>query len=373
MTKTYLDKAITIPTPASTVRTIVQADGIKLLPTYLKDADLADTRVFIITDSKVEPLYGKIVSGILSDANIPHSLMTIPAGEENKTLAQVGKAIDTLSSEKATRSDVLITLGGGVVGDLGGFVASIYNRGIPLVHIPTTLLAMVDSSIGGKTGVDHGGKNKTGSFYQPKIVLADPTVLKTLDQRTYVEGFGEIAKYAMLDAEFLTLLETNADRLVSSGQHDMDMLSEIIARCVTQKSTIIQADPLEQNVAGRVLLNYGHTLAHALEAAGDYAELLHGEAVAIGMSYAVQLAAYLNMTDETLVDRQLALLTSLQLPTSYSGQAQIDTIIEHMMRDKKNETSDVVRFVLPKQPGNMVLHEVNKETLHITLDNFLNK
>jgi 3-dehydroquinate synthase len=371
MSEAFLDISTTVEVIDPVYRAIVQENGLDHLPTYLDEAGLADNKALIITDSNLTDLYGEPLSSVLIEAGIESRVLTIKAGETNKSLAQVGSALEDLTYANATRKDVVIALGGGVVGDLGGFVASIYNRGVPLVQVPTTLLAMVDSSIGGKTGVDHGGKNKTGSFYQPKLVLADPTVLSTLDQRVYTEGFGEIAKYAILDASFLPELEEVAKDLSEFSPNNVEMLSKIISRCVKQKSDVIAADPHEQTDDGRVLLNYGHTLGHGLEAAGGYDELLHGEAIAIGMNYVAQLAVSLRLADQSLADRQVRLLESLGLPTQYEGSATIDDIMKNIAKDKKNTTSGSTRLVLPAAAGQMIVSHLDNSIIRESISSFL--
>ncbi len=371
MTKSLLDETTIIKSVDPTFRTIVEHGSLQKLPIYLQQENLVDNRVFIITDTNVGALYGDMIIKILSSAEIETTTLTMEAGEQHKTLAQVGALVDQLSEAKATRKDVIIALGGGIVGDLGGFVASIYNRGMPLVHIPTTLLAMVDSSIGGKTGVDHGGKNKTGSFYQPKLVVADPNALNSLSPRIYTEGFGEIAKYAILDAEFLAELEAVANTVQRYSENHADTLGAIIARCVKQKSNVIAADPHEQTLDGRILLNYGHTFAHGIEAASNYTELLHGEAVAIGMTFAAQLARKLGFVEEEFIAQQTQLLQNLGLPIRYTGKATIPDILEHMQKDKKNAIANSVRFVLPKAPGQLIVDQIDTDTVSQAISDFL--
>lgn len=371
MAESVLDQLTTLKVMNPTFRSVVQAGALEQLPLYLDEAGLAENKAFIVTDSNLRESYGGRLSGILQKAGIDNELLVIKSGETNKSLRQAGQVIEDLADYNANRGDVMIALGGGVVGDLAGLVASIYNRGIPLVHVPTTLLAMVDSSIGGKTGVDHGGKNKTGSFYQPRLVVADPTVLSTLDQRVYTEGFGEIAKYAILDDDFLPELEECAESLRQFSPEGLDVLGNIIARCVAQKSHVIAADPFEQKPNGRILLNYGHTLGHGLEAAGGYDELLHGEAVAIGMNYAAQLAVRLGLADQALIYRQTALLESLGLPMLYTGRATIKDIMINIAKDKKNTSAGTTRFVLPRAIGHMIVQQVENMVVQQSVTDFL--
>lgn len=372
MSEAFLEITTTISPPYSEqVRSVVETGSLNYLPYYLGDEALDCGRVFAITDSNVNALYGDRVQTVFDEAAVELTILEMPAGEQNKNLAVAASFIEDLSDQGANRSDTIVALGGGVVGDLGGFVASIYNRGVPLVQVPTTVLAMVDASIGGKTGIDHGGKNKTGSFHQPRLVVADPSVLSTLDTRVYREGFGEVVKYAMLDADFLPKLEAESDNLSEFSTEHISKIGEIIARSVKQKSDVIEKDPLEQKPDGRILLNYGHTLAHGLEAAGGYTELFHGEAVAIGMNFAAKLAVELELAEPSTAERQQKLLENFSLPTEYDGIGEIDEIMRHIAKDKKNFYSGRTRFVLPRGPGDMVVKHVDNSDLSNYLANFL--
>jgi 3-dehydroquinate synthase len=291
-----------------------------------------------------------------------HGVKVVPAGEGSKDVDTWASVIEWLAVSGANRKDALVAVGGGVVGDLGGFVASTYNRGIDLVQVPTSLLAMVDASIGGKTGIDLGGKNKTGSFYHPKCVIADPCVLTTLGEREYIEGLGEVAKYAVLDQDFMTYIEGVSDYDIADRR--MDVLGELVSRCVQMKSGYVQDDPYEQNKnGGRVLLNYGHTYGHAVEAVTGYNEYLHGEAVAIGMQFALLLSKDLNiLTDDSLIERQTALLQRLRLPHEIdTSLLDPNTILPEMAKDKKNTEAGnaKVRFVLPKRVGEFAVEQVD--------------
>ncbi|MCA9309360.1 3-dehydroquinate synthase [Candidatus Saccharibacteria bacterium] len=371
MSHQYLDEINTLASDAQDYRAVVETGGIQHVARYMQEQDLCAHKVFIITDTNVDKHYSADVAQQCAAVGAESQVLVIPAGEENKSLEQAGHLVQQLSDLQANRNDTIVALGGGVVGDLGGFVASIYNRGISLVHVPTTLLAMVDSSIGGKTGVDHGGKNKTGTFYQPQLIVADPGVLGTLDSRVYTEGLGEVAKYAVLDKDFFTELQAKANEVCAFDQKALPTIGSVIARCVRQKSDIVQADQFEGESNQRVLLNYGHTLAHGLEAATGYTELLHGEAVAIGMMYAAQLSRHLGHTDTQFVEEQSSLLASLGLPTQYTGRASRQDIVQHMSRDKKNTHESDIRFVLPITPGEMIIQQVSKEIVDSTLQNFL--
>jgi shikimate kinase/3-dehydroquinate synthase len=362
--KVSLDYSIQLPRLRAAYRVIVQPGSLISLSDYLAAADLKG-RAFVITDKNVDKYHGKKIAELLS-SNDGH-LIRVPSGESSKSWNQAGEIIEKLTAHNAERHDTIIAFGGGVIGDLGGFVASIYNRGLPLVHVPTTLLAMVDSSIGGKTGINHGGKNKSGTFYQPRLVISDPSLLKTLDQRTYTEGLGEVTKYAMLNESLLSELQNQADKLRCFSPSHIDVLSELIAKCVQQKIAVVENDPYEQQVAGRELLNYGHTLAHALEASTNYKELLHGEAVAIGMNYAAGLAYKLGIVDEKLVTLQRGLLEKLNLPTYFEGDVDLNRIMTEMAKDKKGR----FRFILPQAVEQMIVKEVDRQEVEISLSNFL--
>src|SRR5579883_1008263 len=251
-------------------------------------------RAFVVTDSSVGALYAPMTRNILADAGLEARLFTIPAGESSKSFACFQSIIDWLVEQRAERSEPLIALGGGVVGDLVGFVAACYQRGVPLVQIPTTLLAQVDSAIGGKTGINHPlGKNLIGAFYQPGLIFVDPAVLLTLPQRVYREGWAEIVKYGViLDADLFTLLE---EHLPEIEQRASDVLTQVVARCIRLKMDVVQGD--ERDGGRRNILNYGHTFGHALEATTEYGTWLHGEAVSLGMEVAGRIAVAQDLLD----------------------------------------------------------------------------
>ncbi|MBO0789797.1 MAG: 3-dehydroquinate synthase, partial [Ktedonobacteraceae bacterium] len=269
--------------------TIVEWGGLKRLTLYLRRLALPP-RVFVITDSNLEKLYGATLTQQLEQAGFEPHVYTVPAGEQSKSMQQLSALYDWLVDLHAERREAIIAFGGGVVGDLAGFTAATYLRGVPLVHVPTSLLAQVDSAIGGKTGINHSkGKNLIGAFYHPRLVLADPELLLTLPPRERTEGWAEIVKYGIiLDAELFALLETQADALREFAHPPVALLCQIIARCIDLKAVVIEGDEREQGQ--RAILNYGHTIGHALENASGYGEWLHGEAVSLGMVAAAQLA-----------------------------------------------------------------------------------
>ena len=255
---------------------------------------------------------------------------------------------------KADRRTVVVAVGGGVIGDLAGFVTATYARGIPFVQVPTTLLAQVDSSVGGKVGINHPqGKNLIGAFYQPLGVFLDTAVLDTLPPRDYRSGLAEVVKYGViLDEKFFAYLESN---LAGINLRTPEVLRHIIARCCRLKADIVERDEFERTGV-RAVLNYGHTFAHAFEALGGYGALLHGEAVSIGMTHAARLAEKLGRVDTTTAARQASLLEAVGLPTRLPESMKLspDAILNSMRLDKKT-VSGRLRFVLPSRLGHVEL------------------
>ncbi len=261
---------------------VVDWGGVGRLSQYLSQLNLPP-RIFIVTDSNVSDLYAPSIMEHLSGAGWEPHLYVIPAGEASKSPQQLNALYDWLVDQHAERREALMTLGGGVVGDLVGYAAATYLRGVPLIQVPTSLLAQVNSAIGGKTGINHAkGKNLIGAFYHPRLVLADPATLLTLPARQRTEGWAEIVKYGIiLDAELFSRLEAHADALHDFSHPPITLLCQIIARSIELKVAVIEEDEREQG--RRAILNYGHTIGHALENVAGYGEWLHGEAVSLGM------------------------------------------------------------------------------------------
>jgi 3-dehydroquinate synthase len=306
------------------------------------------SHAIVIADHAVSDWAGQIAAGMnTADAPVRISQTTVPSGEPSKSIAQFASLLEWILSEGGDRRSVVIAVGGGVVGDLAGFVAASFARGIRFVQIPTTLLAMVDSSVGGKTGINlPAAKNMVGAFWQPSLVLIDTDVLATLPQRSYLSGLAEVIKYGVIDdGEFFTWLEANAARLV---QRDGAALRYAIQTSCQCKARVV-ADDERETSGRRAILNYGHTFAHAIEATAGYGTLLHGEAVAIGMQMAARLAVQLGMAEASLLDRQTRLIEACQLPTRLEN-ADPDQLIPVMMRDKKVEHGQL-RFILPSEIG----------------------
>jgi 3-dehydroquinate synthase len=319
-------------------------------------------RTAVITDETVASLYADCALGSLRAAEVQTTLIVIPPGEEQKSLPVADQIYAQLIDAGQDRTSSIIALGGGVIGDLAGFVAATYLRGISFVQVPTTLLAQVDSSIGGKTGVNHRlGKNLIGAFYQPQFVLIDPMLVKTLPRRQFYSGMGEVVKYGLIrDLRLVEQLEafSKLDTLVD----DLSALSQIIASCCRIKATITSQD--EQEADLRRLLNFGHTLGHALEAASHY-ELTHGEAITWGMVAAAWLSHQKGYLHQAELDRVFSLLAKLPGPALASYDAE--TVLGYSNRDKK--VKDGKRhFILLKHVGEaFVCPEISESDLRDAL------
>jgi 3-dehydroquinate synthase len=315
-------------------------------------SDLADVdHVVVVTDSDVEPLYAAKVGDSLAQDGAEIDLVVIEAGEPSKAASVAEAAWEKLLDVGADRQTVVAALGGGVVGDLAGFVAATYARGLRFLQLPTTLLAQVDSSVGGKVGINLSeAKNMVGAFWQPIGVLIDTNVLGTLPRREFISGLAEVVKYGViLDTEFFGYLENHVAEL---NAREAGVLRRIVARSCRLKADVVEAD--EREIAGgRAVLNYGHTFAHALETVAGYGELLHGEAVAIGMMCAARLAERLRRVDAKFVKRQESLLVALGLPVDLPATDH-DALLDAMARDKKSQAGRL-RFVLPNRLGHVEL------------------
>jgi 3-dehydroquinate synthase len=296
--------------------------------------------LLVISDENVAPLYAKKLSAGFAGRNF--SQLILPPGETHKTLDSATTIFDALAEMGASRDATIIALGGGVIGDLAGFAAACWMRGIAFVQMPTTLLAMVDSSVGGKTGVNLAqGKNLVGAFHQPRAVVMDTDTLATLPPRELAAGFAEVVKYGALgDAEFFAWLEGNSQKLLAREEA---ALTHAIATSCRHKAAIVARDETEQGE--RALLNFGHTFAHALETASGYGVLLHGEAVAIGMVLAARLSAQLGRAPVADAERLAAVLARFGLPTVIPAGLDADALIALMQLDKKN-LSGRLRLIL---------------------------
>ena len=309
--------------------------------------------VFVVGDHNTAA-HVEAVCGSLAVAGFRVESVTIPPGEEQKSIAGISALYDRLAQSRADRKTLIVAVGGGVVGDLAGFAAATFNRGLGLFMVPTTLLAMVDSSVGGKVGINHPrGKNLIGSFHQPVGVWIDPAFLDTLPDREYRSGLGEVVKYGViLDPELFAYLEANGDAILT---RDPEVIAHIVARSCRLKADVVERD--ERELTGlRAVLNYGHTFAHAFETVGGYGTWLHGEAVSAGMACAALLANRLGLIPLDVVERQRRLLESFRLPVSIPAQWSAEAMLDVMRSDKKAEAGRM-RFVLPVRLGEVCLFD----------------
>ena len=318
----------------------------ELILPYIRSAQVA-----IVSNTTVAPLYMSKVAEPLRQAGKSVLEIVLPDGEEFKTWETLNLIFDALLRARCERKVTLIALGGGVIGDMTGFAAASYQRGVPFIQIPTTLLSQVDSSVGGKTGINHPlGKNMIGAFYQPRIVLADMSTLNTLPDREYFAGLAEVIKYGLLgDSEFFDWLEQNMPALLA---RDTAALEYAVHRSCWNKAKIVAADERESGV--RALLNLGHTFGHAIEAGMGYGVWLHGEAVAAGMAMAADLSCRMGWLSAEELARTLALLRAAKLPVK-GARLGAQRYIELMSSDKKVEAG-TIRFVLLKRIGEAVMH-----------------
>ena len=307
----------------------------------------------VVADANVSG-HAAVVADALGAVGFRTVGVEFPAGEVSKTVASAETLYDRLADAKADRQTLVVAVGGGVTGDLAGFAAATYNRGLPLLMVPTTLLAMVDSSVGGKTGVNHPrGKNLIGSFHQPAGVWIDTALLNTLPDREFRSGLAEVVKYGViLDPELFEFLEANVGPILA---RDSAALQHIIARSCRLKADVVEQDEREETGL-RAMLNYGHTFGHAFETVGGYGEWLHGEAVAAGMVCASRLAEGIQLIDSELTGRQVRLLESFGLPTAIKSEWPADALVDVMRRDKKAQAGRL-RFVLPTRLGRVSLFD----------------
>jgi shikimate kinase/3-dehydroquinate synthase len=342
-------------TPAAIVRTalssypvIVQDGALEHLGAVCNGAGLHG-RAFVLTDEAVRPLYGERAVSALRAGGYATDVMAIATGEEHKTLATVARVYDWLIDRRVERSDFMVCMGGGVVTDIGGFAAATCLRGIDFVHVPTTLLGMADAAVGGKTGVDHPrGKNLIGAFAQPRAVVMDPELLKTLPERHLHNGWAELLKHALiLDEALMEDLEAAAERGAPL------MSAELIGRSVAIKAEVVSDDEREQG--RRTLLNYGHTLGHAIEAVTGYTTYLHGEAVAVGMRAAGMISAELGLLAGADLERQQRLIRAFGLPEAAPG-LDVEAVLAATQQDKKVRDGKV-RWVLLERVGHAVTRD----------------
>jgi 3-dehydroquinate synthase len=325
------DTAATVQTPSEAYPIIVRDGALDDLGTVCRDVGLKG-RAFVITEPGIRAHYGETVCASLANAGFDPATIDVEGGEAAKNLATVAGIYDALLGHRAERRDFIVNVGGGVITDMGGFGAATWLRGVPFIHVPTTLLGMVDASVGGKTGVDHArGKNLIGAFAQPRAVVIDPVVLQTLPERERRAGWAEVLTHGFILADELD--PPLIDDLESAASDPASLLSaDLIGRSVAIKAAIVSED--ERESGRRTLLNYGHTTGHAIEAVTGYTEYLHGEAVAIGMHVAGRLSVELGMLDPGALERQQALLRAYGLPERAPG-LDADAVLAATRLDKK--------------------------------------
>lgn len=322
-------------------------------------------QVFIVTNETVAPLYLDAVVSNLTGLEV--KTLVLPDGEQYKTLETAGKIFDALLENRFSRNATLVALGGGVIGDIGGFAAACYQRGIPFIQIPTTLLAQVDSSVGGKTGVNHAlGKNMIGAFYQPQCVIADTQVLDTLEDRQLSAGMAEVIKYGLIcDRDFFVWLEAHLDALLA---REKQALAYAIERSCINKAQVVAEDEKESGL--RAILNLGHTFAHAIETGSGYGAYLHGEAVAIGICQAADLSRRLGWINTGDVERIIALFEKAHLPVKPPEALDAERYLELMSVDKKN-IDGKIRLILLDAIGVAKLPlNVDLQALEATLNQY---
>ena len=328
---------------------------------HIADVLSPGIRTAIVTDGTVGTIYAEKMTEALRGAGFTPSVITVPAGESSKSMTCAEHVCREMVRGRLDRLSAVIALGGGVVGDLAGFCAAIYFRGIPYVQVPTTIVSQVDSSVGGKTGVNTAeGKNLLGSFHQPKLVIADVETLETLPVREFNEGFAEIIKHAAIaDAGMFPLIErSRADRAV---------LPELIARNVAIKARIVEADETE-TTGERALLNFGHTIGHAIESSAGYGRLLHGEAIALGMRAALRLSQEVAGLDTKDGEPIEALLDLFELPRRLGPEISTAAVMDRLSRDKKFSLGRI-RFVLLRRAGEgFVSEEVTREQIEAAVE-----
>ncbi len=339
--------------------------GLLSVGSLLKE-HISGKQVMIVSNETVAPLYLNSIKNNLADLQVIEHI--IPDGETYKTIETMEGIIRELLVNKFSRNSTLIALGGGVVGDITGFAASCYQRGIPFIQVPTTLLAQVDSSVGGKTAVNHAlGKNMVGAFHQPKAVIADTDVLDTLNERELVAGLAEVIKYGLIrDREFFVWLEDNIEHLL---HRDSEALAYAIEVSCQNKADVVAEDEKETGI--RALLNLGHTFGHAIETALQYQGWLHGEAIGLGMLMAADLSMRINWIDKATVERIQALLNRAGLPIKLPDPITTEMMLKNMAVDKKARDGKIFLILLKDISHAVIANDYDQNLLQETIDSFL--
>ncbi len=363
-----LTSRIKVPIQRNPYEVVIRNQGLKsageeLIATGIKKG----TKCLIVSNPEVAEKYAQTLISSLIESGFDSTILVLEAGEEQKTLEGISQIHDAAVDAKIERGSIMIALGGGVVGDMTGFAAATWLRGISFVQVPTTLLAMVDASVGGKTGVNHSrGKNLIGAFHQPKIVLIDPYTLKSLPDREFRAGMAEVIKYGVIGDKRLFEILENISSLDSLNNLNDNQLKEIIERSVTAKANIVAKDELESGI--RAILNYGHTFGHVIENLCGYGNYLHGEAVAIGMLAIGELALIKKNWKKEDAIRQYNLIKKVKLPTRWPD-LDLDKVLPVLMGDKKVKDGNL-RFIMPKTIGNV---EIRDDISKTDIEKFLSR
>jgi len=336
---------------------VLGSQMIHLLGEEMRKVSSAE-KVMIVTHPRINRLYGNDVVARLKGVGFSPTVVQLPEGERHKTLSHVQRIYDGLIQKRFERSSLLVALGGGVVGDMTGFAAATFLRGISYVQCPTTVVAQIDAAIGGKTGVDHPkGKNLIGAIYQPSLVLIDPLLLATLPKREFIAGLAEIVKYGViLDKKLFYFMEKNVDAILAQ---EPSVLTYCMRRSAEIKAAVVGADERESGL--RKILNYGHTFGHAIETVTGYRQYKHGEAVAIGMMAAARMSDRLGIGNRELIDRQERLLERLGLPTRFPRLNPVE-IMKVLYTDKK-VVGGKIHFVLPEKIGSVGVQKVERDSI----------
>lgn len=349
-------RRITVPLPGRSYEILIGSDLLDALGEHVRGAGVQGKVLGVVQDATVAALYGERVAASLCAAGFEVVPVTVPAGETSKSLSQLGEIYDAFAAGGLDRSSAVVTLGGGVAGDLGGFAAATYMRGIDFVQVPTTLLAQVDASVGGKTGIDlECGKNLVGAFHQPRLVFVALETLASLPDREFRAGMAEVLKYGVIsDAAFFNYLESNSQATLD---HQPDELATLVARSCEIKAEVVGHDEREAGL--RAILNYGHTIGHAVEAVAGYGEYLHGEAIAIGMVAAGWLSQRLGWLNADDAARICRLIAAYGLPVRLEQPLDPAAILAAMRLDKKTR-GGTLRFVLARGIGQVEMTPVSE-------------
>lgn len=366
-----MSSVIPVSLPHTNYNVVISPHCLDSLGKHLTSLDLGN-KILVISNPEIFNYYGETVIKSLNQVGFEVFSHLIPAGETYKTLESISQVYDTALKHRLERSSTFLALGGGVIGDMTGFAAATWLRGINFVQVPTSLLAMVDASIGGKTGVNHPqGKNLIGAFYQPRLVFIDPMVLKTLPIREFRAGMAEVIKYGVIwDENLFTQLESqkNLDKL---DDFDLKVLQEIITKSCQAKVDVVSQDEKEAGI--RAILNYGHTIGHAIESLTGYSTINHGEAVGIGMIAAGKISVKLGMWTEEITQRQEKLIQKSALPITIPNTVKSNDIINTLQLDKKVKAGKV-RFILPTDISQVEINDsVSSELIKTVIEEMKDK